>query len=424
MNTIINKIKSICLLSILIFTMGGCDKELDVAPILSYDGQANTTIAELIAMHNMGDSDSSTPITDDIVIEGTIISSDQQGNCYKYITIQDATGGIQIKIDDSKLYPKYKIGQHVFVECKGLDLGDYRKNPQLGWWVDGSMSGIASKKEDMFIHRDGAVGAEPAPIVINSAYDIPYDGSYCNRLVILKNCYFENRGVNPYSATNSSTSENIIFSDGSKIVMRTSNYAKFASEILPNGTGDITGILTVYTTYQTTYQLTIRSTADVRMSHEETIHEVDFNNNPLENGWQVVNRTGETGWTYRNFQGQKMLTIDNEDEATDSWLVSPAFNQFSNYDNLLFYFDHKVNNDYSTGNLNFYYSTTYTGGQIIPDDWTRVQISHFSTSRMTTFLSIPREAYTNPNFRLAFQYAETNNSWVLYSMKFNANVPQ
>lgn len=423
MNTIINKIKGICVVAVLLLAMGGCEKELDVAPILSYDGQANTTIAQLIAMHTIGETDSSTPITDDIVIEGTIISSDQQGNCYKYITIQDETAGIQIKIDDSKLYPKYKIGQHVFVNCKGLDLGDYRKNPQLGWWVDGAMSGIASKKEDMYIHRDGAVGAEPAPIVINSAHDIPYDGSYCNRLVILKNCYFENRGVNPYSASSSSTSENIVFSDGSKIVMRTSNYANFASEILPNGSGDIIGILTVYTTYQTTYQLTVRSTADVRMTHEETIHEVDFNNNLLENGWQVVNRTGGPEWTYRNFQGQRMLTIDNEDEETDCWLISPTFNQFSNYDNLLFYFDHKVNQT-STSNLKFYYSTTYNGGEFNADNWTPITIPHFSTSRMTTFLSIPREAYTNPNFRIAFQYAENNNGWVIYSMKFNANVPQ
>lgn len=422
MNTIFNKIKNICLVAALLIAMGSCDKELDVAPILSYDGQATHTIAQLLEMHTAGSADSADPITDSIVIEGTIISSDEHGNCYKYITIQDATGGIQIKIDDSHSFPKYKIGQHVFVSCKGLDLGDYRKNPQLGWWIDGSMSGISSNKEDIYIHKDGIVGPEPEATVIRSIHDIPTDGSLFNCLVKLENCRFTNGGTNPYSAASGSTSEEIVFSDGTSIVMRTSNYADFASEILPSGSGDIYGILTVYGTWQTTYQLTLRSTADVHMTHEETIYSVDLNTNPLDNGWQVKNMNDGKVWTYRNFQGQKLLTIDDEGTATDCWLVSPALNQFGNLDNLTLSFEHKVNDVSSTANMKLYYSTTYNGGAFDPSQWTEVRVPAFYPTRTATTVTFDPSVITNPNFRIAFQYAESNNGWAIYSMKFNSNV--
>ena len=36
----------------------GCDLEQDVAPMPTFDGKANTTIAELLAMHTIGSEDS------------------------------------------------------------------------------------------------------------------------------------------------------------------------------------------------------------------------------------------------------------------------------------------------------------------------------------------------------------------------------
>ena len=70
--------------------------------------EVNTTIAQLKALYTKP----GTPvlITDDLVIGGQVVSSDQSGNLYRSFYIQDATGAIEIKIGKSSLYSDYKLG--------------------------------------------------------------------------------------------------------------------------------------------------------------------------------------------------------------------------------------------------------------------------------------------------------------------------
>lgn len=388
MNTI-HKIKLAFIAALLLIGGVSCDKELDVAPVMTYDGQANMTIAELNALHPVGSEDSFDSIPAGTVISGIIVSSDQQGNCYKYLTIQDETGGIQIKIDNSSLYPKYQIGQRIYVECKDLVIGDYHKNRQLGFWSNGSMVGIATSQEPLYIFRDGEVGAEPAPIVLNSQSEVTED--MINRLVVLKNCHFANPGET-YSEPDASTSRDIIMSDNSIIVLRTSNYAKFASQPLPNGTGDIVGILTVY---NTTLQLTIRDLNDVRIANTppvETVElfRVDFSNDPIANqGWSVL---GDEGWFYYT-QGAAFAIQNQEDAAIDSWLVSPALNNLGGYDNVTLTLPDEqclVTN----GTAYKYYSVDFNGTDVNNATWTEVPANGI----------LPAEAANNANLRIAFRY--------------------
>ena len=71
-------------------------------------------------------------ITQNIWIKGQVISSDQNGNVYRELYIQDETGGIDVKIGKSSLYSDYKLGQWVYVRCASLTLGSYSGMPQLG----------------------------------------------------------------------------------------------------------------------------------------------------------------------------------------------------------------------------------------------------------------------------------------------------
>ena len=74
--------------------LASCHLDPDVAPMPTYDGQANTTIAELLAMHEIGNADSYVHISEDsadIIITGIVTTSDEHGNCYKYINIEDET---------------------------------------------------------------------------------------------------------------------------------------------------------------------------------------------------------------------------------------------------------------------------------------------------------------------------------------------
>ncbi len=136
--------------------LSGCDLEQDVAPMPTFIGEANTTIAELLAMHKIGSEDSydSIPVGSNIIICGYVTTSDEWGNNYKYINIEDETAGIQIKIDNKALYHKYKPGQRIYVKCDGLVLGDYRKLPQLGLWANGQMQPIPNFKAYLYLFPD------------------------------------------------------------------------------------------------------------------------------------------------------------------------------------------------------------------------------------------------------------------------------
>ena len=100
------------ILTVIAAILAGCNLEPDVAPMPTFIGEANTTIAELLAMHEIGSEDSydSIPMGSNIIISGYVTTSDEWGNNYKYINIEDETGGIQIKIDNKALYHKYSVG--------------------------------------------------------------------------------------------------------------------------------------------------------------------------------------------------------------------------------------------------------------------------------------------------------------------------
>lgn len=405
MNTF-NKVKMMMATLLLVVVGAGCNKELDEAPVLRYTGEANMTIEELLALHQVGSVDSYSEIPEGTIVTGVITSSDQEGNCYKYLTIQDETGAIMIKVDDSKLYPRYRIGQRLYVECRDMVIGDYRKNKQLGFWVDGSITGIPSSREAMYLYRDDVCGAEPEALVITSKNDI--DPSMYNRLVKLEGCHFEEGGTATYCDPGAATSRNIVMSDNTQIVLRTSNYATFANNVLPAGEGDLYGILTIY---NTTPQLIIRSLADVRMAGgganpgtTETLYSVDFSSNPLENqGWTVQ---GDAGWFY--WTGGPAFAIQNQgSDMIDSWLVSPAISGLSGYQDVFVEVD-DVMNASASGMMEMYYSTSFNGTDLDANSWTL-----FNRQQ-----PLPAEVIANSNFRIAFRYRDANGAnWRINSVQ-------
>ena len=84
--------------------------------------QVNTTIAALTATYTHG---SPFEMTGGKVIGGRVSTTDQPGNFYKSLYIQDATGGIEIKLGKNGLYNDYLEGQYIKVSCDDLFLGEY-----------------------------------------------------------------------------------------------------------------------------------------------------------------------------------------------------------------------------------------------------------------------------------------------------------
>ena len=90
---------------------------------VNMDDEVNTTIAQLCAMYTSHGKP--VQITDDIVIKGQVTTSDEAGNVYREIYIQDETGAIDLKLGKSSSYDDYKVGQILYVRCYGLALGEY-----------------------------------------------------------------------------------------------------------------------------------------------------------------------------------------------------------------------------------------------------------------------------------------------------------
>lgn len=89
---------------------------------------ANTTIAQLAALNTTHSSDTTAngvEVKGNKVIEGRVSTTDQPGNFYKSLYIQDATGGMEIKIGKNGLYNDFLEGQRVVIDCDGLYIGEY-----------------------------------------------------------------------------------------------------------------------------------------------------------------------------------------------------------------------------------------------------------------------------------------------------------
>ena len=85
------------------------------------------SIAQLKDLHVSGEV---TEITSDLVMKGYVTSSDATGNFYKEIYLQNdstsPTDAIRVLIDVSDSYNMFNLGREVYINLKGLYVGEYR----------------------------------------------------------------------------------------------------------------------------------------------------------------------------------------------------------------------------------------------------------------------------------------------------------
>ena len=70
-------------------------------------------------------------VEDDLYIKGKVVSDDEQGNVYKSLYIQDATGAIEVKLNNN-VGVRFPYGTWVYVRLKDLYIGNYRMMLNIG----------------------------------------------------------------------------------------------------------------------------------------------------------------------------------------------------------------------------------------------------------------------------------------------------
>lgn len=218
-------------------------------------------------------------ITEDVQIKGHVVGNDIGGNIYNEVSIDDGTGAILICISQGGLFSYLPVGQEIVVDLKGLYIGGYGKQAEIGMpYTNAKGNSYVSRMSRVLWNKHFKLtGVADASKVVAEEFDLSKrtDPDYLNnnngKLMTIKNVEFTNAdGKTTFApseekdaanSVNRGLSQNGEPIPTSSIVVRTSSYADFAAKQLPTGKLNITG---VFTRYRTTWQILIRDERDIQ----------------------------------------------------------------------------------------------------------------------------------------------------------------
>lgn len=422
-----------------------CERDYD-APLLTepeYTGPAaNITISELRTQNAAATQDVPIIITQDQVLKAVITGNDESGNIFKKIYLQDETGAIEMEVDQSSVYNYYPVGQTVYVDLNGLSISVYGDEQQLGH-PEGYLFRTPWEDFEKHVSKDGWANPENAkPVVIDDISTInAAPDNYKFKLVQFTGVTFQNGGKGIFAPEDGYGEENITDSHGNTIMIRTSNYASFAGNKLPEGKGNVTGILG---RFKGTWQLTLRTANDVSDftgSNEEeggneggetpsgetkTILEETFASS--QGSFTIEDKNLPDGsdhvWKFETYNNQgymKASAFIGGAKASESWLVSPAVDLGqATIATLTFDHTHKFAGTPSN-ELTLWVTETSA------ENWKQLTIDKYGTNNDYTFVTptIDLSAYAGKSIKFAFKYISTTSAagtWEVKNVKVTATI--
>jgi hypothetical protein len=217
------------------------------------------------------------------VLCGIINGDDKSGNLYKTLSLQDSTGGIQIKIAGTNLYYTYPEGRRIYIKTKGLYIFDYGGTAQIGGYIDlagthPAAGGIAlSNAPNSIITGQWGLTVPIKKTTIGQLQN----GSYVDlqsMLYEIDSVEFAQQDTVPgatYANALSKAAGSLQLADcaGFNMILYSSGYANFANAAPAKGHGNILGLYTYYAFTSTDhYQFTIRDTTDIRFTSSQRCH--------------------------------------------------------------------------------------------------------------------------------------------------------
>ena len=237
--------------------------------IMKEEGDKVITIGELKEKYSSlinASTDGVKEITDDWQLQVVVNGNDEGGNLYKQISVQDPTGAIIVGINGSNLYPYMPVGQQLLINLKGLHIGGYRKQAQIGALYKGSSIGRMDTdvwEQHVRLLKEGEIEAKVDTVDFDENAD-KYILS--GRIVKLSGVTISGEGTQVLapedgSVTLSSNCANRLINSKSSLVLRTSSYSKFANRAIPKGKADVYGVCT---RYNNTWQILMRTESDLQ----------------------------------------------------------------------------------------------------------------------------------------------------------------
>ena len=202
-----------------------------------------------------------------------VTGNDITGNLYNSISVQDENGdALIISISESSLYGHLPVGQEILIDTKGLYIGGYGSQPQIGTpYTNSSGNTYVSRMSSSLWQEHFRILPGKHEVLIPAfttdefkQLNIETD---CGKLMTIKGVSIKGADGKKTWANEadagSQTSVTLYFKElNTSYQVYTSTYCDFANEPVPTGKMNLTGIWKRYNNY---WELIIRDLNDIEV---------------------------------------------------------------------------------------------------------------------------------------------------------------
>ncbi|MGB7786902.1 MAG: DUF5689 domain-containing protein, partial [Salinimicrobium sp.] len=250
------------------------DFELPELPQLDISLATNTDLHAILGAFYQS-RDEFVTFEQDYIFEAYVVSSDEAGNFYKELVVQDKpqnpSAGLNIKLNLNSYFQYYNFGRKIYVNVKGLSIAEVNGVATLGLASGKQVENIPQSRVSEHLIRS----SEVAEIKAKPITSLEFSDQLENLFVRVENVQFSKMLVNPTHTFTFASEANDEF-DGERLVescngdfpfiLSTSTYADFKAFPLPKGSGSIEGVLT-RDFYDDFYTIYLNSPADLDFSN-------------------------------------------------------------------------------------------------------------------------------------------------------------
>nr|WP_299340225.1 DUF5689 domain-containing protein [Allomuricauda sp.] len=207
--------------------------------------EANISFEEVKALY----SDSTIKIQEDWVIQGYVVSSDSEGNFFSILHFQNEpvnpTEGLQIEIDQRETHLFFPVGSKIFIKLKGLYLGQSKGVYKLGGTFSSFGNLSVGRLPALKIQEHIFLACDQTTVASETLTTIPLlEEMKTSTLVRLENLeIIDDELGETFAIEAEETQRTLQDCEENQVILLNSGFSSFQSEILPEGNGDVTGVL-------------------------------------------------------------------------------------------------------------------------------------------------------------------------------------
>jgi len=358
------------------------------------------TIGSILGTIEQNDGENFT-IDSNIYVEGYVISSDEGGNFFEELIIQDKpenpTAGIRVSVNVNPLFTKYNFGRKIFVKMQGLTVGITNGVGAIGT-VDGNRVGQIqeSQAEEVLLRTSEVADIVPLPVSISDFSD-----DLENLYIQLDNMQFPRSSVLVDEPLTFAAEPNDQF-DGERVIescdtgnttiVSTSTFSDFRFLTLPTQSGSMAGVLS-RDFFDEFYIFALNTPEAINFDQERCDPDLLFCDGPsggsiviFEEDFEVGNINNLTGWdnlnvtagnldyiigSFSNDSYAQISGFNSGETDSEAWLVTPQIDLSATIEEDL---SMQIQTNFDNGKiLSIFITDNYTGDPTTTE-WTQLDL--------------------------------------------------